>query len=374
MRSLGKAEIIVGHRIREWDCKILAKKGFSTNAFVWDTLEIEILLNPCRYSYALRTEHTAKADTELVDRLFWNQLLRLSQDPELCDELKDFLPKKINSILDEIRQPEFNKFFSKHSETEERFYQSLRNVDGNIIQSLREIESHSKKSLIVAPEMLWGRIAQYVHVAFPYISEGIDYKAISDNLPENADCSAFQAAVLKRFRQISKTPIVKNLSSYLRINYLNDALLASCISECESNIQCVDVNMLYRIVDASTYDDVYFIGCELGNRMHQFQLPYELTVSDFLNSKCWIPMKLGGSNYIDISADECARLPIDGLPDNVKNIWVERNRKGNFSINYNFDYNAEINRIKRLFKTENSTHHIAWDLKVSSRDKRIGIR
>lgn len=373
LRSLGKAEIIVGHRIREWDCKILAKKGFSTDAFVWDTLEIEILLNPCRYSYALRTEHTAKADTELVDRLFWNQLLRLSQDPELCDELKDFLPKKINSILDEIRQPEFNKFFSKHSETEERFYQSLRNVDGNIIQSLREIESHSKKSLIVAPEMLWGRIAQYVHVAFPYISEGIDYKAISDNLPENADCSAFQAAVLKRFRQISKTPIVKNLSSYLRINYLNDALLASCLSECKSNIQCVDVNMLYRIADASAYDDVYFIGCELGNRMHQFQLPYELTVSDFLNSKCWIPMKLGGSNYIDISADECARLPIDGLPNNVKNIWVERNRKGNFSINYNFDYNAEINRIKGQFKTEDSTHQIAWDLKVSSRDKRIEL-
>ena len=81
LRTLKRTEIIVGHKIKEWDLgTVLKKKGFESNAFVWDTLEIEILLNPCRYSYALHTGHTAQEDTELVDRLFWNQLYRLSQN------------------------------------------------------------------------------------------------------------------------------------------------------------------------------------------------------------------------------------------------------------------------------------------------------
>ena len=70
LRSLGRAlnrqDIVVGHNIKEWDLPILAKKGITTNQFVWDTLEIEILLNPCRYAYSLHTKHNAAEDTELT--------------------------------------------------------------------------------------------------------------------------------------------------------------------------------------------------------------------------------------------------------------------------------------------------------------------
>jgi hypothetical protein len=108
LRALKGTEIIVGHRIKAWDLGcILSKKGFESNAFVWDTLEIEILLNPCRYSYALHTGHTAQEDTELVDRLFWNQLYRLSKNVSLCGELKDLLPAKINEILDVLNNQNF---------------------------------------------------------------------------------------------------------------------------------------------------------------------------------------------------------------------------------------------------------------------------
>lgn len=64
-RAISKTAIVVGHNIKQWDLPILNKKGVSTSSFIWDTLEIEILLNPCRYAYSLRTEHNAKADTEL---------------------------------------------------------------------------------------------------------------------------------------------------------------------------------------------------------------------------------------------------------------------------------------------------------------------
>lgn len=86
-RAISKTAIVVGHNIKQWDLPILNKKGISTSSFIWDTLEIEILLNPCRYAYSLRTEHNAKADTELENELFWNQLYRLSLDKESCQEL-----------------------------------------------------------------------------------------------------------------------------------------------------------------------------------------------------------------------------------------------------------------------------------------------
>ena len=79
-RKLKKSPIIVGHNIKLWDLPILNKKGLQIpdSTFVWDTLEIEILLNPCRYAYSLHTEHNAEADTRLTNELFWNQLYRLS--------------------------------------------------------------------------------------------------------------------------------------------------------------------------------------------------------------------------------------------------------------------------------------------------------
>lgn len=46
LRALKGTEIIVGHRIKAWDLGcILSKKGFESNAFVWDTLEIPQIRN-----------------------------------------------------------------------------------------------------------------------------------------------------------------------------------------------------------------------------------------------------------------------------------------------------------------------------------------
>ena len=120
---------MVGHRVKQWDLKVLEKYGNISPEFVWDTLEIEILLNPCRYAYSLHTAHNAKDDTELTDRLFWNQLFRLSLDEQLCTQLADFLPTNIKSILDELRQPNFSQFFKKSGGTEDSFYQNLHDID-----------------------------------------------------------------------------------------------------------------------------------------------------------------------------------------------------------------------------------------------------
>ena len=104
-RKLKKSPIIVGHNIKLWDLPILNKKGLQIpdSTFVWDTLEIEILLNPCRYAYSLHTEHNAEADTRLTNELFWNQLYRLSNDEHLVEQLRDVLPDNIGTIIRDIQ-------------------------------------------------------------------------------------------------------------------------------------------------------------------------------------------------------------------------------------------------------------------------------
>ena len=104
-RDIARTPIVVGHNIRQWDLPILERKGYTTKSFIWDTLEIEILLNPCRYAYSLHTEHNAVGDVKLTNELFWNQLYRLSLQPNLCNSINEFLPQELNAIIETLQQP-----------------------------------------------------------------------------------------------------------------------------------------------------------------------------------------------------------------------------------------------------------------------------
>lgn len=189
LRSLGRAlnrqDIVVGHNIKEWDLPILAKKGITTNQFVWDTLEIEILLNPCRYAYSLHTKHNAAEDTELTNELFWNQLYRLSKDKSLCDSLRDFLPAQIKNILATLQQDIYAEYFKKTAKTSKQFFQELRSLDSELEKKLKEIAKlstvsnpYAERVLLIAPKSLWSRIAQYIPVQYPSDATE-DYKVIN---------------------------------------------------------------------------------------------------------------------------------------------------------------------------------------------------
>lgn len=339
LRALKGTEIIVGHRIKAWDLGcILSKKGFESNAFVWDTLEIEILLNPCRYSYALHTGHTAQEDTELVDRLFWNQLYRLSKNVSLCGELKDLLPAKINEILDVLRQPEFSNFFSKDSK-EDNFYQVLTDTDEQVVSRIKAINNIDSKRLIIAPKRLWSRIAGYVDMKFVQKQEGIDYMSISKKkLHEKPLDDAFLNAILNRFVTMSKTPVVANLAQYLRLNYLSDNLLEEYVIESSGNVDCADMEFLRENSNLKNYEHIWFIGCEIENRVNQYSLPTHYFPSDFWQNDSSIPMRLGASSYIAVNKEERKLDIFNDVPSEAANVWIERTREGKYVVSYNYDF------------------------------------
>lgn len=213
-RAISKTAIVVGHNIKQWDLPILNKKGISTSSFIWDTLEIEILLNPCRYAYSLRTEHNAKADTELENELFWNQLYRLSLDKESCQELQDFLPKEINTILATLQKPVFREYFKNSSNVEKHFFQELRPLSNRVHSQISNIVAETEDSnvLVIAPKDLWPRIAQIIPLRFPSVGDDIEYQAIyEDKLNEYPMPSHLWNTVLRRFCKVSATPIIANL-------------------------------------------------------------------------------------------------------------------------------------------------------------------
>lgn len=339
LRALKGTEIIVGHRIKAWDLGcILSKKGFESNAFVWDTLEIEILLNPCRYSYALHTGHTAQEDTELVDRLFWNQLYRLSKNVSLCGELKDLLPAKINEILDVLRQPEFSDFFSKDSK-EDNFYQVLTDTDEQVVSRIKAINDIDSKRLIIAPKRLWSRIAEYVDMKFIQKQKGIDYMSISKKiLHEKPLDDTFLNAILNRFVTMSKTPVVANLAQYLRLNYLSDNLLEEYVIESSGNVDCADMEFLRENSNLKNYEHIWFVGCEIENRVNQYSLPTHYSPSDFWQNDSSIPMRLGASSYIAVNKEERKLNIFNDVPSEAANVWIERTREGKYVVSYNYDF------------------------------------
>lgn len=340
LRALKRTEIIVGHRIKAWDLGRLSKKGFESNAFVWDTLEIEILLNPCRYSYALHTGHTAQEDTELVDRLFWNQLYRLSKNVSLCGELKDFLPAKINEILDALRQSEFSDFFSKDSE-EDNFYQVLADTDEQVVSRIKAINDIDSKRLIIAPKRLWPRIAEYVDMKFVQKQEGIDYMSISKKmLDEKPLDDTFLNAILNRFVIMSKTPVVTNLAQYLRLNYLSDNILEEYVIESSGNVDCADMEFLWENSNLENYEHIWFVGCEIENRVNQYSLPTHYFPSDFWQNDSSIPMRLGASSYIAVNQEERKLNIFDDVPSKAANVWIERTREGKYVVSYNYDFSS----------------------------------
>lgn len=367
-RALQRTPIIVGHNIRQWDLPILEKKGISTKSFIWDTLVIEILLNPCRYAYSLHTTHCAEDDVKLTDNLFWNQLYRFSMQPELCKSLENFLPQELKGILDKLQQPVFKDYFQKYATQQSSFFQTLRPLSEQLKNQLSIISQipESERILIIAPKDLWPRISQEVKMQFPNCIDS-DYKVINkevvnDKLKDNQ----LAQKVLLRFCETSKTPIVANIPQYLRIENENptkvafsDEFLLDYLKDSESHIDCIDIDSFEDAAITTTdYKHIYVIGIELHDRIHKCCIG-TWSFADLMARGCKLPFAMAATNCAVVKDDDLEKLGIS-KPKLAANFWAERNQDKTFSIYQNFQYQAYKDHFKSHFKVE--FQKIEWKL------------
>lgn len=377
MRKLKGEEIIVGHNIKQWDLPILEKKGLKTKAYVWDTLEMEILLNPCRYAYSLHTSHNAEDDTKLVNDLFWNQLFRLSEDVELVKQLRPILPTQINEILQHLQVDYFADYFKSTAKLNQHFFQGLRPLGGKLEEKFKEIDSIpvDEPTLIIAPENLWARIAQMVHVEFPVVEDRQKYLSVDANrLSEHPLHSIIEQKILERFCVVSKTPLIENLAQYLKAENENNnkiVFTADRLSDylffSKSHIDCVDINAFEstRITDKQ-YKHIYVIGAELLDRVHKCKIVEDKSFADLIASGSKLPFVMANANYAPVKESEFGLLGIT-KPELSANIWVERQRNGMFAFYLNYQYQAYRKRFFDHFTTKPQI--INWEIDGQDRDR-----
>lgn len=397
--ALKRTKIVVGHNIRAWDLgTVLKAKGFTTNAFIWDTLEIELLLNPCRYSYALRTSHNAKDDTELVNRLFWNQLYRLAQDKNLCAQLSAYLPPQINDIMEALREPVFQSFFRRAQQrkvkgkkddkaidnhvrdlrnTREDFFEELVEIDPKIKNELQLIAQKCAPSstdaapspsiLIVAPRQLWSRIGQYAPLTYLGTDEkDVETQAINASFLKSCPISSLITeghgsllqGILERFLHISPTPSLSNLSPYIRLNYLSDETITPYLTKTSGAVHCANVDYIEQNHELEQYDEVYFFGCELENRLNDHCLNKPILLADFWEASCSIPLRLGSNRYASVSEEERELSIFSQVPTDAANVWVERTLQNTYWVHYSFDI---AQRLRQHTQTAGlKIHRIPW--------------
>lgn len=359
--EIANKRIVVGHNIKQWDLPILACKGMTTDNFVWDTLEIEILLNPCRYAYSLRTTHIAKDDAELTTRLFWNQLYRLSKDRALCKDLERFLPGEINTILNTLQKEYFSKYFEKTSNIKERFFQELRPLDGKLLTQLNEISNipNDEQTLIIAPKDIWPRIAQMIAIEFPCDKDEKQFQVVSrEELSTHPFDNDLLQTVLLRFCDTSKTPIVGNIAQYLRIDdgddkkiKITDEVLEGYLQDSASSIDCIDIDGFEsNSIISNDYKHIFIIGSEIQDRVHK-SLMLELTFDELVIKGCQLPLSMASTNYAPLTEKDAERL---GLKKSnlTANYWAERKKDGTFAIYQNYKYQTYRNAFLSHFKVK----------------------
>lgn len=348
IRNLKKQPIIVGHNIKQWDLPILYKKGLELpeSTFIWDTLEMEILLNPCRYAYSLHTQHNAEADTTLTNDLFWNQLYRLSIDEQLVENLKEVLPPDIKEILSSLQIDYFSDYFCQTANLDQQFFQELRPLSDKTMEALEEIAKipSDEGTLIIAPKNIWARLAQYIPLAFP--SEKMPSLSLDiQKLYDFPIADLLQRTILERFCVVSRTPLVNNLAQYLRVEgegkiTFTDEFLEPYLSVYNSHIDCIDVSGFEcRNVLKKNYKHIFAIGTELDDRIHKCRACDNKSFADLLACGSKLPFTMASTNYAPVKEKEIKKLGIT-MPQLAANVWVERERNGQFAFWLNYQYQS----------------------------------
>ena len=363
-RKLKKSPIIVGHNIKLWDLPILNKKGLQIpdSTFVWDTLEIEILLNPCRYAYSLHTEHNAEADTRLTNELFWNQLYRLSNDEHLVEQLRDVLPDNIGTIINSLRVDYFSEYFRTTANLERQFFQELRPISDVLIKKLNQIAviPESEATLLIAPSNLWSRLAQYIPLSFPGSKISNAYKSIDINILKDKQFKdVIKQCILERFCVVSRTPVLENLAQYLRVvdtesnklSFTEDEL-QDYLCHYNSHIDCIDVTSFEdEDILSKDYKHIFIIGTELEDRVHKCKVCENKTFADLIACGSKLPFTMASTNFAPVKGDEIRKLGIT-KPELAANIWAEREQNGQFAFYLNYQYQAYRKRFLDHFKTK----------------------
>ncbi len=369
--------LIIGQNIKQFDLPVLANYGFSPSSdSIWDTLEVEMLLNPERFSYGLKTQHSAASDVELTYRLFKNQLLRIIVSQSNLEAVKELLPSKAIKAINQISSNSNwalldYEYFVKESNEFFRPNPTNQNISEQTFNQLIEKLNEKGNKVVIAPEFLWNTLSHQFDLSFYSDNKSLGFCLNKEKIEATLSADKLLKAILFRFVDscISKglRPYFQHLpiAISLKLNSEQSMLICDNIDVDFGNINhkpiCIkptDIQMLKQHVNQVSDLKVIVIGNELYNLTSKLQLGQDYdfaTIFDRLkNEPIWLQMS-GGKSFISLEHKHCRQLGITEFPEFVQNIWLEKIGKGKFKVWCNLNFEACI---KDLHVKE--AHYIDW--------------
>lgn len=374
---LNAAKIIIGHNVKQFDIPILKEHGsLEIDRQVWDTYEIEMLLNPCRFSYALKTEHSAVYDSVLASNLFKNQLSRIIKSDTSEIKWNEFLPPVVFEYIDKIRKnPIWSNINSSVFEIQSNNYfrpePTFKNIQLSILDSVNDLVNTSVSNLIIAPSFLWDTLSRNFNFLFVDRNSNYSHTITKNRVDENIGGNAFLYHILTQFiyrnKNLGKVPFYRHLPTAIKLMLSDEQEDLICdyhndldFSATSGNF-CVtpqNTELIETFASAHPEANIIIIGKELYNLTSKLQLGRDIdfaTIFDRLKHEpIWLKMS-GGKNYISIEKRQCVLLGITDFPAFMQNIWMEKIGKGRFKIWCNLNFDIFISKLKN-----NHIRFIPW--------------
>lgn len=374
---INMSSLVIGHNIKEFDLSVLVSHGVnSTSDFIWDTLEVEMLLNPERFSYGIKTQHNATFDTELTYRLFKNQLSRIIISQKTSHAIIELLPKKvveaINQISNSLNWALLNDdCFENQSNEFFRPNPTNRNISEQIFNQLAEKLNKTGTKLVIAPEFLWNTLSHQFDLTFYSDDKSLSFCLNKDKIKTTLKDEELLKTILLRFidshSKKGLKPYLQHLPTSIRLRLTLEKTVLICdnidISFTDNNPKtiCVkpsDIGIIKQLGDQIPELEIIVIGHELYNLTTKMQLGSDLnftTIFDKLkNEPIWLQMS-GGKSFISLNQSLCKQLGIIELPEFIQNIWLEKIGKGKFKVWCNINFEEAINGLGN-----NQISYINW--------------
>ena len=355
IEALSKGKIVVGQNIKQFDIPILEKKGLKLeSSLVWDTLEIEFILNPCRFSYGLKTAHTALDDTHSCYGLFYSQILRLAILPDDSDIFK-LVPAKFAALLGSLKAvvaKYANTSINPEKIAQEHLRPTLsRNVlSDDVVSRLTNELGTESFNIIITPAFLWDSISTFPKVYFSSGELNYNYILNKRKVQEFKFDKEIHRVILLNFidqKQKENTlPYWKHLPVAIQIQIGSELYAVLCDGKHPDIQKIPGASFCIEPDNISTIEKVrglkanfIYLGRELQLITSKHQLGEELSVNtifDKLKNEDVLLRMSGGRNYAKLNERQCQILCIT-LPAYVRNVWMEKFKKGLFKVWCNTD-------------------------------------
>jgi hypothetical protein len=357
---LKQKDLVVGHNIKKFDLKVLKAIKIDYNpSLIWDTFEIEILLNPVRISYALNGAHNALNDAKVNHKLFRNQICRIcSLSHDDYEQVLQFLPPETTHAINKLRENETWTHLAllSNRESESFFRQSA------TTQSLpKEVEDYFNDRRqtgstlgIIAPTILWNLLATSCKAHFIHEQHALSYVLDARKIQRILNENPFLKTVLLRSVQTheSQNKIPYSFKLPVSIQILAGAETIKAISRQTKKLPDLQPGEFVvaapenvRAIKIMSDGDTVFIGeglVELTSKvLLKDDIDFSFLVDRLQKNPFWVQLS-GGKNYLALTPDLCSALGIKTLPEQTRNIWIEKFSRGKFRIWCNVDHNQLI--------------------------------